>query len=58
MRGVECSSCAQYIALGDLQTAEDQCDLGLQFDRQYADLWVNKGVIAYTVRASIRPRST
>lgn len=39
--------CAQYITQGDLQTAEDQCDLGLQFSPAYADLWVNKGVIAY-----------
>jgi Tfp pilus assembly protein PilF len=39
--------CAQYAAQGDLQTAEDQCDLGLQFSPQYADLWANKGVIAY-----------
>jgi tetratricopeptide (TPR) repeat protein len=48
VRAVECNTlCAQYISMGDLQTAEDQCDLGLQFSPQYADLWVNKGVIAY-----------
>lgn len=39
--------CAHYTSKGDLQTAEDQCDLGLQFSPQYADLWVNKGVIAF-----------
>lgn len=47
-RAMECNElCAQYIAMGNLQAAEDQCDLGLQFSPQYADLWVNKGVIAY-----------
>jgi Tfp pilus assembly protein PilF len=40
--------CALYISRNDLQTAEDQCDLGLQFSPDYADLWANKGVIAYT----------
>lgn len=39
--------CAQYIGQNNLQTAEDQCDLGLQFSPQYADLWVNKGNIAF-----------
>lgn len=39
--------CALYTSKGELQTAEDQCDLGLQFSPQYADLWVNKGVIAF-----------
>jgi len=47
-RALECNElCAQYIAMGNLQAAEDQCDLGLQFSPQYADLWVNKGVIAF-----------
>lgn len=39
--------CANYLAAGDLQTAEDQCDLGIQFSPQFADLWVNKAIIAY-----------
>ena len=38
--------CAQYIGAADLVHAEVQCDLGLQFSPQYADLWVNKGLIA------------
>jgi tetratricopeptide (TPR) repeat protein len=38
--------CAVYIGQGDLTRAEVQCDLGLQFAPQYADLWVNKGLIA------------
>lgn len=47
-RAMECNElCAQYIAMGNLQAAEDQCDLGIQFSPQYADLWVNKGVIAF-----------
>lgn len=47
-RPLECNQlCAQYIGMGNLQAAEDQCDLGLQFAPQYADLWVNKGVIAF-----------
>lgn len=47
-RALECNElCAQYIAMGNLQAAEDQCDLGLQFSPQYADLWVNKGVISF-----------
>ena len=37
--------CAQYISAGDLTKAEIHCDLGLQFSSQYADLWVNKGII-------------
>jgi tetratricopeptide (TPR) repeat protein len=37
--------CAQYTNSGDLVKAEVQCDLGLQFSPQYADLWVNKGII-------------
>ncbi len=47
-RALECNElCALNISKGDLQAAEDQCDLGLQFSPQYADLWVNKGIIAY-----------
>src|SRR5205823_12967597 len=38
--------CTVYIGQGDLTRAEVQCDLGLQFSPQYADLWVNKGLIA------------
>ncbi len=38
--------CTLYISQGDLTRAEVQCDLGLQFSPQYADLWVNKGLIA------------
>jgi Tfp pilus assembly protein PilF len=38
--------CAQYHAAGDYEQAEIQCDLGLQFAPEYADLWVNKGNIA------------
>jgi Flp pilus assembly protein TadD len=46
-RALECNElCAQYIGSGDLTNAEVQCDLGLQFSPQYADLWVNKGLIA------------
>lgn len=40
--------CSQYISQGNLAQAEVQCDLGLQFSPQYADLWVNKGLIAYS----------
>ncbi len=46
-RALECNElCAQYISTGDLDRAEVQCDLGLQFSPQYADLYVNKGIIA------------
>src|SRR4051794_30725920 len=38
--------CAQKISEGDLTRAEVYCDLGLQFSPTYADLWVNKGLIA------------
>ncbi len=38
--------CTLYITQGDLTRAEVQCDLGLQFSPQYADLWVNKGLVA------------
>jgi tetratricopeptide (TPR) repeat protein len=37
--------CAQYLAQGDLQRAEVECDLGLEFSPHYADLWNNKGMI-------------
>jgi tetratricopeptide (TPR) repeat protein len=46
-RAIEANElCAQYIGMDDLTRAEVQCDLGLQFAPQYADLWVNKGLIA------------
>ncbi|MCL2011754.1 MAG: tetratricopeptide repeat protein [Cystobacterineae bacterium] len=46
-RGLEANElCAQYLHLGDLERAEVQCDLGLQFAPQYGDLWTNKGNIA------------
>lgn len=46
-RALECNElCAQYLGAGDLTRAEVQCDLGLQFSPHYADLWVNKGLIA------------
>ncbi|HEX8825116.1 MAG TPA: tetratricopeptide repeat protein, partial [Archangium sp.] len=38
--------CAQELGKGDLKQAEIFCDLGLEFAPQYADLWVNKGLIA------------
>ena len=38
--------CTQQLAAGDLKQAEVYCDLGLEFAPQYADLWVNKGLIA------------
>jgi tetratricopeptide (TPR) repeat protein len=45
-RALECNElCTNYINSGDLTRAEVQCDLGLQFSPQYADLWVNKGLI-------------
>jgi tetratricopeptide (TPR) repeat protein len=37
--------CTQYLHQGDLERAEVQCDLGLQFAPQYGDLWTNKGNI-------------
>jgi tetratricopeptide (TPR) repeat protein len=37
--------CVQQIAVNDLERAEVYCDLGLEFSPQYADLWVNKGLI-------------
>lgn len=46
-RALECNElCAQFIGAGDLTRAEVQCDLGIQFSPHYADLWVNKGLIA------------
>jgi len=38
--------CAQYITASQLDRAEVHCDLGLEFSPEYADLWVNKGLIA------------
>jgi len=38
--------CTQYLHLGDIERAEVQCDLGLQFAPHYGDLWTNKGIIA------------
>src|SRR4051794_633569 len=38
--------CAQYIGQNNLYEAEVRCDLCLQFSPQYADCWVNKGLIA------------
>jgi tetratricopeptide (TPR) repeat protein len=38
--------CVQQLGAGNLQQAEVYCDLGLEFSPQYADLWVNKGLIA------------
>ncbi|MDY7225510.1 tetratricopeptide repeat protein [Hyalangium rubrum] len=37
--------CAQQLSINDLERAEVYCDLGLEFSPQYADLWVNKGLI-------------
>jgi tetratricopeptide (TPR) repeat protein len=46
-RAKQCNElCAIYLGQGDLTRAEVQCDLGLQFSPSYADLWVNKGLIA------------
>ncbi len=46
-RAVEAADlCAEYLNAGDLTTAEVQCDLALQFAPQFADAWVNKGLIA------------
>ncbi len=39
--------CAAALAKGDLQTAEDQCDLCLQFSPDFGDCWTNKGLIAW-----------
>jgi tetratricopeptide (TPR) repeat protein len=45
-RALECNElCTNYLVNNDLVHAEVQCDLGLQFAPQYADLWVNKGLI-------------
>ena len=38
--------CAQMLHAEDLVRAEVYCDLGLEFSPHYADLWVNKGLIA------------
>jgi Flp pilus assembly protein TadD len=37
--------CVQQLSVNDLERAEVYCDLGLEFSPQYADLWVNKGII-------------
>jgi tetratricopeptide (TPR) repeat protein len=39
--------CAQYLVAGNLNQAEIHCDLGLDFSPEYADLWSNKGLIAF-----------
>ena len=39
--------CTEYLARGDLNKAEIYCDLALQFAPQYANVWNNKGLIAY-----------
>lgn len=38
--------CAQYLAQNNLDRAETYCDHGLEFAPTFADLWVNKGLIA------------
>lgn len=38
--------CAAFIARDKLDDAETACDQGLRFSDHYADLWVNKGLIA------------
>ncbi|QRO00427.1 tetratricopeptide repeat protein [Archangium violaceum] len=38
--------CTQQINAGDLKQAEVYCDLALEFAPQFADIWVNKGLIA------------
>ena len=46
-RALQCNElCVRYLSANDLEHAEIQCDLGIQFSPQYADLWVNKGLIA------------
>ena len=46
-RAIEASDlCAEYLGAGDLTTAEVQCDLAIQFAPQFADPYVNKGLIA------------
>lgn len=47
LRAMECNElCVRYLNENDLVKAEIQCDLGLQFSEDYADLWSNKGIIA------------
>jgi tetratricopeptide (TPR) repeat protein len=47
-RALECNElCVRYRNAGELERAEIQCDLGLQFSPEYADLWVNKAVIYF-----------
>jgi tetratricopeptide (TPR) repeat protein len=38
--------CVQQLQGGDVRQAEIYCDLGLEYSPNYADLWVNKGLIA------------
>jgi Flp pilus assembly protein TadD len=38
--------CVQQLLGGDVRQAEIYCDLGLEYSPNYADLWVNKGLIA------------
>jgi tetratricopeptide (TPR) repeat protein len=38
--------CTQQLNAGDLKQAEVYCDLALEFAPQFADIWVNKGLIA------------
>ncbi len=46
-RAKECNEfCARYLAEGNLQSADEQCNLGIEFSPQFGDLWVNKGLIA------------
>lgn len=39
--------CGQYLGMGDLERAEIHCDLAAQFAPQWADPYVNKGLIAF-----------
>src|SRR4051812_43067676 len=46
-RGLEENErCARFLTKGKLDDAEVACDHGLRFAPDYADLWVNKGLIA------------
>jgi tetratricopeptide (TPR) repeat protein len=45
-RAVESSAaCARLVQAGDLDGAETQCELGLEFAPHWGDLWVNKGLV-------------
>jgi len=39
-------ACAQFIAMGDLPSADAACDLSLQYQPKYWDALHNKGLIA------------